>query len=69
MIRLGDRIAVRPVTFDAGETPDGKKKTATGRVVYIHPRGRYCTLEFKVGAREPVKLRESFRLVDGEVFQ
>ena len=48
---------------------EGKKKTATGRVVYIHPRGRYCTLEFEVGVREPVKLRESFQLVEGEIFQ
>lgn len=22
------------------------KKIATGRVIYIHPRGRHCTVEF-----------------------
>ena len=69
MIRLGDRRSVHPITFAPGETKDGKKKTATGRVVYIHPQGRYCTLEFEVGLREPVKLRESFKLVEGEIFQ
>ena len=69
MIRLGDRRSVHPVTFDHGETKEGKKKTASGRVVYIHPQGRYCTLEFEVGVREPVKLRESFKLVEGEIFQ
>lgn len=69
MIKLGDRRSVHPVTFDPGETKEGKKKTASGRVVYIHPQGRYCTLEFEVGVREPVKLRESFKLVEGEIFQ
>ena len=69
MIKLGDRRSVHPITFDPGETKDGKKKTATGRVVYIHPRGRYCTLEFEVGVREPVMLREIFKLVEGEIFQ
>ena len=69
MIRLGDRRSVHPITFGPGETKEGKKKTATGRVVYIHPRGCYCTLEFEVGVREPAKLRESFQLVEGEIFQ
>lgn len=36
-------------------------------VVYIHPAGRYCVLEFDVGRREPVTIRESFQLIDGRV--
>ena len=75
MIKLGDRRWLSGIGRAAfhwsatRETKDGKKKTATGRVVYIHPRGRYCTLEFEVGVREPVKLREIFKLVEGEIFQ
>ena len=68
MIKLGDRIAVKPVTFDIPGNP-GKPKAIPGTVVYIHPEGRYCILEFEVGIRETVTLRESFKLVNGEVFQ
>lgn len=68
MIKLGDRIKVKPVTFDV-PGKDGKAKEIPGTVVYIHPEGRYCILEFEVGLRETVKLRESFKLVNGEVFQ
>ena len=68
MIKLGDRIAVKPVTFDIPGN-DGKPKAIPGTVVYIHPGGRYCILEFEVGIRETVTLRESFKLVNGEVFQ
>ena len=68
MIRLGDRVKVKPVTFSVMGA-NGKEKSIPGRVVYIHPRGRYCTLEFEVGVRETVKLRESFQLVEGEILQ
>lgn len=68
MIRLGDRVTVKPVTFSVSGK-DGKEKSLPGRVVYIHPKGRYCTLEFEVGVRETVKLRESFQLVEGEILQ
>ena len=46
---------------------DGKPKAIPGTVVYVHPGGRYCVLEFDVGRREPVTIRESFRLIDGRV--
>lgn len=68
MIKLGDRIKIKPVTFDVPGN-DGKPKEIPGTVVCIHPEGRYCILEFEVGIRETVKLRESFKLVNGEVFQ
>lgn len=68
MIRLGDRVTVKPVTFSVMGA-NGKEKAIPGRVVYIHPKGRYCTLEFKVGVRETVTLRESFQLVEGEIMQ
>lgn len=66
MIKLGDRITVKPATFDV-PGKDGKPKAIPGTVVYVHPGGRYCALEFDVGRREPVTIRESFRLIDGRV--
>lgn len=51
MIKLGDRITVKPATFDV-PGKDGKPKAIPGTVVYIHPAGRYCVLEFDVGRRE-----------------
>lgn len=66
MMKLGDRIAVKPVTFDIPGN-DGKPKAIPGTVVYIHPAGRYCVLEFEVGGREPATVRESFQLIDGRV--
>lgn len=65
MIKLGDRRAVHPVTFDVyGE--NGKPRPISGRVVYIHPAARYCTLEFEVGKRGE-RIRESFQLIEGEI--
>lgn len=66
MIKLGDRITVKPATFDV-PGKDGKPKAIPGTVAYVHPAGRYCVLEFDVGRREPVTIRESFRLIDGRV--
>ena len=66
MIKLGDRITVKPTTFDVpGEK--GRAKAIPGTVVYVHPAGRYCVLEFDVGRREPATVRESFQLIDGRV--
>lgn len=48
MIKLGDRITVKPATFDV-PGKDGKPKGVPGTVVYVHPAGRYCVLEFEVG--------------------
>lgn len=47
MIKLGDRITVKPATFDV-PGKDGKPKAIPGTVVYINPAGRYCVLEFDV---------------------
>lgn len=66
MIKLGDRITVKPATFDV-PGKDGKPKGVPVPVVYIHPAGRYCVIEFDVGRREPVTIRESFQLIDGRV--
>ena len=65
MIKLGDRITVKPATF--ADPENATPKAIPGTVVYVHPGGRYCVLEFDVGRREPVTIRESFQLIDGRV--
>lgn len=46
-IRLGDRVQVVPETIFGAEM---KRMPRTGTVIYIHPQGRFCVLEF-----EPLK--------------
>lgn len=52
IVQIGDVVTRRPVTFD---TKDGQP--ARGRVVYIHPKGRFHVVEFGEGA---TAVRESF---------
>lgn len=66
MVKLGDRRTVRPVTMDGHDK--GKPRPLTGTVVYIHPAGRFCVLEFEVG-HHGQRLRESFQLVEGEILE
>ena len=61
-IKVGDRRTEQPQTFGGG-------RLFEGRVVYVHPRGRWYTVEFEVKPSGPkwlqkhekVKLRESFQ--------
>lgn len=50
-----------PSTIQIGDTVtrhiDATDRKATGTVVYIHPEGRYYTVEFDLGF---YKFRESF---------
>ena len=62
--KLGDRRTVHPVTLDGHEK--GKPRPLTGTVVYIHPEGRHCVLEFEVSTRGE-RIRESFQLIEGEI--
>lgn len=64
MVKLGDCRTVHPATLDGHEK--GKPRPLTGTVVYIHPAGRYCVLEFEVGTRGE-RIRESFQLIEGEI--
>lgn len=64
-VKLGDRRTVRPVTFDVCGK-NGRPGPVSGRVVYIHPAGRFCTLEFEFG-RNGQRTRESFQLIEGEI--
>lgn len=56
-MKLGDKVMRLPVTFTIGDEKKNGKRGMTGRVVYIHPRSRYHTVEFELRGG-PV--RESF---------
>ena len=56
-VKIGDKVQRRPVTL--GEGALGKvQPVMTGTVVYIHPKGRYHTVEFRVCCGV---IRESFK--------
>lgn len=53
LVRLGDSVVRHPVTILAPSDSMGPNpKAMRGRVVYIHPRGRYHTVLFDGGIRE-----------------
>lgn len=47
-MKVGEKIAkpVEWVDLDGRSRSHKKIKSATGKVVYIHPKGRFYTLEF-----------------------
>lgn len=65
-MQLGDSYTWKSAAWE-GETagrPQGKKKaiprSVTGRIVYIHPRGRYFTAAAQVPGGQ---IRESFQIM------
>ena len=59
-MQIGDSVVRIPVTFSRYDE-DLKRHTQApmrGRVVYIHPKGRYHTVEFMTGGGP---IRESFQ--------
>lgn len=55
-VHVGDIVVRRPVTFCDRDSAEGTK-LARGRVVYVHPEGRFHVVEFDEGSRA---VRESF---------
>lgn len=52
-IHIGDKLPLYPETFFNTDNGSGKdKQPLIGTVVYIHPKRRYFTAEFKGGVRE-----------------
>lgn len=46
-MKLGDKVMRLPETFtDSGEDKRSLRRPVVGRVVYIHPKGHYHTVEF-----------------------
>ena len=61
-MRVGDKLTWTPSGFDhevSGERADRQRKlrSVTGRIVYIHPAGRYYLAEARVGG---AVIRECF---------
>lgn len=56
-MKIGDKVQRRPVTFGSLEGENGLRQAFTGRVVYIHPKGRYHMVGFTVRSG---RIRECF---------
>ena len=58
-MKLGDKISkvIEHVEIDKRERGFRKMKSAIGEVVYIHPKGRFFTVEFTFAGG---KYRESY---------
>lgn len=62
-LKLGDRVQVVPETIFGAEM---KRLPRTGTVIYIHPQGRFCVLEFEPQVRggilsDPYQRRATLR--------
>lgn len=68
MVKIGDKVLLHPETF--GESGEKGRPPAPmpGRIVYIHSEARFCTVAFEVG-RDGLTIRESFKLIKGEIFK
>ena len=54
-MQLGQKVVCRPITPTRDIAPAGRTRPPeahTGRIVYIHPRGRFLLAEFAWGLRE-----------------
>lgn len=43
MVKVGDKVKEIPVSFRTGHAP---LIPPEGTVIYVHPEGRYCTVEY-----------------------
>lgn len=57
MTKIGDMIIARPLM--GGATGESEGELRKGTVVYVHPQGRYYTVEFS-DERSGERFRESF---------
>lgn len=60
-MNVGDKVSCIPDFLLGNETSPLRQKVSpqTGTVVYIHPQGRYYTVEFEMGDG---KVKESYSL-------
>lgn len=52
MLKLGKTVKVKPETFSDGGLTMSATGNMEGTTVYIHPEGRYYTVDFGNGCRE-----------------
>lgn len=62
-VQIGDTVVRKPVTFSRYDDDEKKHTQAAmrGKVVYVHPKGRFHTVEFMTGGGA---IRESFQGVE-----
>lgn len=56
-MKVGDKVSRRPVSFGEREDRLAPRPVMTGRIVYIHPKGRFHIVEFDTPGGP---IRESF---------
>lgn len=49
-VRVGDIVQRRPVSFSDSDSKNAR--LMRGKVVYVHPAGRFHVVEFEKGVRE-----------------
>ena len=70
-MKIGQKVVRRPTTFqDKLGSKANSERAMSGRVVYIHPRGLYHTVEFALrggaGGNQSHRLRQGVALLAGE---
>lgn len=68
MVKLGDKVLLRPTTFGESGEKGAPPAQRPGRIVYVHPEGRFCTVAFEAHW-DGQTIRESFKLIKGEICQ
>lgn len=56
-VQVGEIVYRRPITTGESDADNREAKLVKGRVVYVHPEGRFHVVEFGEGPRA---VRESF---------
>lgn len=60
-MKIGETVIRHPITVLARPNRYDEAEPLVGKIVYIHPQGRYHTVEFTAGGR---RFRESFSVYD-----
>ena len=50
-VQIGDTVKRRPLTFSKSIDAETRKPLLEGRVVYVHPKGRFHVVEFPIARR------------------
>lgn len=60
-MKIGDKVTMIPETILGIDKRGGReRRPMKGRIVYIHPKGRYYTVEFETRGNS---VKESFKFI------
>lgn len=65
-MRIGERVIRHPITFYLVPPRPDFAEPSEGTIVYIHPKGRYHTVEFENNGRIVRESFSSYDLVPGD---